>query len=105
VKLCEQLCWSPGRNRSRLLAETTRNARLTQIHTTDFRRTRLTGRPATDATGHTMDVYDPRDLTGALIGDLGTQIAEMEYDRLYIVTLTEDGASTMLISFGKRFGG
>ncbi len=45
------------------------------------------------------------DLVAALGGDPGTPIAEMEYDRLYIVTLTESGASTVLIRFGKRFRG
>ena len=121
----------PGWDRSRLLAEMLRDARLTQIHTTDFRRTRMTGRPATELTGLTMDVYHPRDLASfaewlrrtpgrhlvlghsnttpalvaALGGDPGSPIGEMEYDRLYIVTLSEDGASTVLIRFGKRFRG
>ena len=121
----------PGWDRSRLLAEMLRDAGLTQIHTTDFRRTRMTGRPATDVTGLTMEVYDPSDLAGfaarlrrtpgrhlvlghsnttpdlvaALGGDPGTPIDALEYDRLYIVTLTEGGASTVLIRFGKRFRG
>jgi hypothetical protein len=37
-------------------------------------------------------------------GDPGGAIDEMEYDRLYILTLTERGASTVLIRFGARFG-
>ena len=92
----------------------------------------MTGRPATHVTGLAMEVYDPRDLGGfaerlrrtpgrhlvlghsntttdlvaALGGDPGTPIdVALEYDRLYIVTLTEDGASTVLIRFGKRFRG
>ena len=78
-----------------------------------------------------MRVYDPRDLPAfaqelwqtpgrhlvighsnttpqlaeALGGDPGSPIEEMEYDRLYIVTLTVDGASTVLLRFGERFGG
>lgn len=121
----------PGWDRARLLAETLRDARLTHIHTTDYRRTRMTGRPTADATGLTMQTYDPRDLAAfarrlrstpgrhlvlghsdttpalveALGGDPGTPIEEMEYDRLYVVTLTGDGASTVLLRFGQRFEG
>ena len=121
----------PGWDRSRLLAVMLRDARLTQIHTTDYRRTRATGRPTAEATGLTMDLYDPRDLEGfarqlrqtpgrhlvlghsdttpglvaALGGDPGTPIDTLEYDRLYIVTLSDHGASTVLIRFGKRFQG
>lgn len=121
----------PGWDRARLLAETLRDAGLTHIHTTDYRRTRMTGRPTADATGLTMQTYDPRDLAAfarrlrstpgrhlvlghsdttpalveALGGDPGTPIEEMEYDRLYVVTLTGDGASTVLLRFGQRFEG
>ncbi len=117
-----------GWDRARLLAEMLRDAGLTNIHTTDFRRTRSTGRPTAEATGLAMEVYDARDLDGfserlrgmpgrhlvlghsnttprlvsLLGGDPGSPIEEMEYDRLYIVTLTDDGASTVLIRFGKR---
>ena len=78
-----------------------------------------------------MTTYDPRDLTGfaarlhatsgrhlvlghsnttpelvaALGGEPGTPIAEMEYDRLYIVTITAAGVSTVLVRFGQRFEG
>jgi len=121
----------PGWDRSRLLAEMLTDADLTHIHTTDYRRTRSTGRPTADATGLTMELYDPRDLEGfaeqlrempgrhlvlghsnttpqlvsLLGGDPGDPIEETEYDRLYIVTLVGDGASTVLIRFGSRYGG
>jgi phosphohistidine phosphatase SixA len=121
----------PGWDRSRLLAVMLRDAGLTRIHTTDYRRTRATGRPTAEVTGLTMDLYDPRDLEGfarqlqqtpgrhlvlghsdttpglvaALGGDPGTPIGALEYDRLYIVTLGDDGTSTVLIRFGKRFQG
>jgi len=120
-----------GWDRSRLLADMLSDAGLTNIHTTDFRRTRGTGRPISEATGLALELYNPRDLAGfaerlrdmpgrhlvlghsnttpglvsALGGDPGGGIAEMEYDRLYIVTLTDDGASTVLIRFGKLFEG
>ncbi len=120
-----------GWDRSRLLAEMLVDAGLTNIHTTDFRRTRGTGRPTAEATGLAMELYNPRDLPGfaerlratpgrhlvlghsnttpglvsALGGDPGDPIEELEYDRLYIVTLTDEGASTVLIRFGKPFEG
>lgn len=120
-----------GWDRSRLLADVLRDAGLTHIHTSDFRRTRMTGAPTAEATGLSLRVYDPRDLRGfaeelrrtpgrhlvlghsnttpglveALGGDPSGTIADLEYDRLYIVTLTSAGASTVLIRFGKRFQG
>lgn len=120
-----------GRDRALLLSEVLRDAELTQIHTTDFRRTRATGRPTAEAAGLEMTLYDPDDLEGlaeelrrtpgrhlvlghsnttpalaeALGGDPGSPIDEMEYDRLYVVTLTDEGASTVLIRFGARYEG
>jgi phosphohistidine phosphatase SixA len=119
-----------GTERSLLLADMLRDAKLTQIHTTDYRRTRMTGAPTADAAGLAMAGYDPRDLEGfaarlkatpgrhlvlghsnttpelvtALGGNAGGTIDEMEFDRLYILTLTERGTSTVLIRFGARFG-
>ena len=120
-----------GWSRARLLAEMLRDAGLTHLHTTDLRRTRMTGQPLAERSGLTFDVYDPRDLSGladrlratpgrhlvlghsnttpqmvaALGGDPGDPIEEMEYDRLYLVTLTEAGASTVLLRFGVPFEG
>ncbi len=120
-----------GKARAALVGEMLRDAGLTHIHTTDFKRTRSTGAPAAGAVGLEMALYDPRDLPGfaaqlrstpgrhlvlghsnttpqlveALGGDPGAPIEEMEYDRLYIVTLTDAGASTVLLRFGDRYGG
>jgi probable phosphoglycerate mutase len=120
-----------GVDRARLLAEMLRDAGLTHIHTTDYRRTRMTARPSAEATDRPVTLYDARDLTAlaerlartpgrhlvlghsdttpelvrALGGDPGAPIDDMEYDRLYIVTLTEGGASTVLIRFGERYEG
>lgn len=121
----------PGWDRARLLAEMLRDAGLTRIHTTDYRRTRMTVRPTSDATRLSPQLYDPRDLQGfarllrstagrhlvaghsdttpelvrALGGEAGSPIEESEYDRLYILTLTDEGTSTVLIRFGRRFEG
>jgi probable phosphoglycerate mutase len=120
-----------GRERSALIASMLADADLTHVHTTDFKRTRETGTPAAEAAGLELMLYNPRDLqafadelkatpgrhlvlghsdttpqmVAALGGDPGSDIEEMEFDRFYIVTLTDDGASTVLIRFGAPFGG
>lgn len=120
-----------GEERARLVAELLRDAGITHIHTTDYNRTRATGAPAAEVLGLEMELYDPRDLMAfaqrlrqtpgrhlvlghsnttpelvtALGGDPQGTISEMEYDRLYVVTLSEDGASTVLLRFGARYRG
>jgi len=63
-----------GEARARLLAEMLRDAGLTRIHTTDYIRTRATGRPTARAVGLDMELYDPEDLAGA----------DLEADRLEV---------------------
>lgn len=118
-----------GAERARLLAEMLADAKLTHIHTTDLNRTRSTGEPTASAAGLDMAVYDPRDLAGfaeelrsmpgrylilghsnttpdmvaALGGDPGTPIDEIEYDRLYVVTVSGEGVSTLLLRFGAPY--
>ena len=120
-----------GWARARLLATMLRDAGITQVHATDYRRTRSTAEPLADLLELGTRSYDPGDLQGfadrlrrtpgrhlvvghsnttpplvaALGGDAAGPIEEMEYDRLYIVTLTESGASTVLIRFGSPFSG
>ena len=43
-------------------------------------------------------------LAEALGGDPSTPIEEMEYDRLYVLTLTSTGTSTVLLRFGNPYG-
>jgi broad specificity phosphatase PhoE len=116
----------PGWDRARLLADVLRDAGLTHIHTTDYRRTRSTARPTADRTGLTPEVYDPRDLAAfaarlrrtpgrhlvvghsdtttalvrALGGDSASPIGELEYDRLYVLTMSEGGVGTVLLRIG-----
>ena len=120
-----------GQARSELVADLLQDAGITHIHTTDFKRTRSTGAPTARRTGVEMELYNPRDLAGfagelratpgrhlvlghsnttpqlveALGGDPGSPIEEMEYDRLYIVTVTDAGASTVLLRFGSPYEG
>jgi broad specificity phosphatase PhoE len=120
-----------GRLRSSLLAELLRDAGITRIHSTDYRRTRETADPTSAATGVEVAIYDPSDLdafaeelrsspgrhlvvghsnttpelVAALGGDPGLPMESLEYDRLYVVTLEETGASTVLLRFGEPFVG
>lgn len=120
-----------GQARAELVAEMLRDAGITHVHSTDLKRTRSTGMPLAEAAGLEIRSYSPRDLAAfahtlwqtpgrhlvlghsnttpdlvdALGGDSYSPIEEMEYDRLYIVTLTSDGASTVLIRFGERYEG
>ena len=116
-----------GRQRAEKLATMLRDADLTAVHSTDFRRTRSTARPTAEAKQLDLNSYDPRDLpafaeqlreqggrhlvvghsntTPALVKALGGEaedtITEDEFDRLYIVTLGTDGrVSTVLLRYG-----
>ncbi len=119
-----------GQQRSELIATLLRDAGITHIHTTDLKRTRSTGAPTSESTGLAMAIYDAQDLGGfadrlretpgrhlvlghsntnpqlaeALGGDPSTPIEEMEYDRLYVLTLTSTGTSTVLLRFGNPYG-
>lgn len=120
-----------GWARARLLANMLRDAGITQVHTTDYLRTRSTVEPLAERLGLSIRSYDPADLEGfaarlrgtpgrhlvvghsnttpplvaALHGEAGEPIAELEYDRLYILTLTAAGASTVLVRFGSPYAG
>jgi broad specificity phosphatase PhoE len=118
-----------GETRARLLATMLRDAGITDIHTTDFRRTRATAAAVAATTGAGVQLYDQNDLAAlaayvgresgrhlvvghsntlretisALGGEPGPEIATSEYDRLYILTLTEGGTSTVLLRFGQPY--
>jgi phosphohistidine phosphatase SixA len=122
-----------GSERAELLANMLKDAGVTHIHSTDFKRTLATGRPLSEASGIEMASYDPRDLPGfanhlkaspgrhlilghsnttpdlvaALGGDPGTLIDEgSEYDRLYIVTVLPDATvTTVLLRYGAPYPG
>lgn len=118
-----------GQARARLLARMLGDAGVTSIHTTDYRRTRSTVEALAAAEGVEVSVYDPGDLSGlaetlrtaggrhvvvghsnttgelveALGGDGHGPIDALEYDRLYVVTLTPGGTTTVLLRFGDPF--
>jgi broad specificity phosphatase PhoE len=114
-----------GERRARLLADMLRDAALTSIHTTDFLRTRATAAPVASDTGIQPAVYDDEELEAfavrlraspgrhlvvghsnttpelvlALGGEPHGEIAQDEYDRLYVLTLAADGVTTVLLRF------
>jgi broad specificity phosphatase PhoE len=117
-----------GVDRAAALAELLRDAGITAVHITDFRRTRGTAAPAAVQLGLAIRDYhwDDMDalvaairneggrhlvvghsdttpeLVGLLGGDPGAPIDEpTEYDRLYVVTLGPDGTvTTVLLRYG-----
>ena len=119
-----------GQARARLLTQLLADAGITRIHSTDFKRTRQTAAPTAEAAGLSPEIYDPRDLAAfaahlkgqagrhlvvghsnttpalvqALGGDAHGAIAEMEYDRLYVVVVPAQGpVTTVLVRFGAPF--
>ena len=123
-----------GSERARELARVLRDVPLDAIHSTDYRRTRLTAAPVAEAQGMDVEIYDPRGpgmaelvealrasggthlvvghsnttpaLVEALGGDPISPVDENEYDRLYVVVLGPAGTVTSsLLRFGAEAGG
>jgi phosphohistidine phosphatase SixA len=116
-----------GTERARLLGDMLRDAGVTHLHTTDLKRTRQTGAPLAERLGLDFQVYDPKDLPAlaarlratpgrhlvlghsntllptveALGGAGGTPVADDEFDRLYVLVITPQGAvTTTLVRYG-----
>ena len=120
-----------GQMRSLELAKVLRDAGISRIYSTDYKRTRDTAAPIAKLLGLEVEIYDPRDLqsfartleqngqrqlvvghsnttpelTALLGGEAGTEIDEPgEYDRLYVVTIDGNGdASSALLRYGDAF--
>lgn len=117
-----------GRVRADELAKVLRSAKIEQVHSTDYIRTRKTAAPFAASLELDVSFYDPRDLEGfadqlreaggrhlvvghsnttpALVELLGGEAhgpihEPSEYDRLYIVTIDQNGsANTVLMRYG-----
>lgn len=116
-----------GRRRASELATLLADAGIDAVWSTDYERTRATAAPLARRLGLQVRLYDPGDLeslaerlrdgsrrslvvghsntTPALVallgGEPGPPIDETtEYDRLYVLTLTDGGAVTTLLRYG-----
>lgn len=119
-----------GRIRAEELRALLADGELTQIHTTDLKRTRETVRHIAEDAGLDLQLYDPRNLenfaetlratpgqhlvsghsnttpalVAALGGDPDRPIDELEYDRLYIVVIQPGQPTvTTLLRFGEPY--
>ena len=121
-----------GRERANELARLLSDAPLTRIFSTDYKRTLQTAAPTADQHGLQVELYDPRGegmvataellartpghhlvvghsnttpaLVEALGGDPVAPIDEMEYDRIYLVTVAPGGIVTStLLRFGAPY--
>jgi phosphohistidine phosphatase SixA len=115
-----------GQERARSLSAMLKDAGIQAIFSTEYRRTLDTAKPTAEAVSKLIEVYDADDLPSfaktlrargdrALVvghsdttpelvkllgGDPGSPIASNEYDRIYLLTLFDDGkASTTLLRF------
>ncbi len=120
-----------GRARAALLAHMLGDVGLTGAYATDYRRARATAGPAARAAGLEVRLYDPAKpaelaarlraragrylvvghsntvpgLVRALGGDLGPEMSEAAYDRLYVVLIGRGGVTTLRLRYGAESGG
>ncbi|PHS75650.1 MAG: histidine phosphatase family protein [Robiginitomaculum sp.] len=120
-----------GEARAETLAGMLREENITKIYSSDYIRTRETAAPTAKVSGVEIEIYDPRDLptlasliqevkghilvvghsntipeTVAALGGVGGSpiFEKSEYDRLYVVTILEDGTvQTDLQRYGVRY--
>jgi len=120
-----------GKARANTLAELLRDKSITKVYSSNYIRTRSTAVPTAEMSGVEIELYDPRNLpalatviqetkghilvvghsntipatVNALGGVGGAPIFEKsEYDRLYVVTMLEDGTvQTKLRRYGTLY--
>jgi len=118
-----------GVQRAQELALLLRDAGITHLHSTDYRRTRATAAPLARDTGLEVTLYDGgnlqafarrlssipgrhlvvghSDTTPALVAALGGdphgEIEPLEYDRLYMVRVGPEKAETVLLRYGDPY--
>lgn len=116
-----------GQDRADALARLLGSESITTVFSTDYHRTRETAEPLAASRGLQVEIYDPTDLpgfaqtlratpgrhvvlghsnttpelAGLLGGDAGEPIDEaMEFDRLYVLTIVGDRATTTVLRYG-----
>lgn len=117
-----------GKARARLLARTLRSTSITRVHSSNYVRTLETAAPIAKTLETSVERYDARDLptlieklrsvggrhlvvghsntTPAAVrllgGNPGSSIGSLEYDRLYIVTVSGDvKTTTVMLRYGE----
>jgi hypothetical protein len=116
-----------GHKRAEYFAEYFKDKGITHVYSTEFIRTYQTVKPAADALGLEVELYDPRKLkefVASVIGKegiyligghsnvtpptvnlfAGTSIPDLldhQYDRIYKVVIGDDGKATMTISYSE----
>lgn len=116
-----------GMARAKRLADLLSYANVEFIYSTDYKRTRETGLPLIKATGKAVTLYNPLDASflEKVINDTGdsrvliighsntipgyvnkligeerySQLEENEYDKLFIVTISDENADCVVIKF------
>lgn len=119
-----------GVTRAKELAETLKSAKIDQVYSTDFIRTRTTAQPTAALFKLNVEKYNPGkleefaemlkakngrflivghsnttpELVRLLGGEPGKPIVEKnEYDRLYVLTFEREIVHTILLRYGKKF--
>jgi broad specificity phosphatase PhoE len=116
-----------GQARAQRLAAMLAPTGITAVYSTPYQRTRLTGQPTAELEGLRLKEYDPRDQgftkdllekhageTVLVVGHSNTipmlvntltgttnfqQLEEMEYDKLFVVSLTKGAGRAMVFSY------
>ncbi|MEJ8569824.1 SixA phosphatase family protein [Elongatibacter sediminis] len=113
-----------GKKRAASIGAYLQRMGVTRIFSSDYKRTRATVEPFSEATGISIEIYDPGDLDGfaetlsgmsgtiaisghsdttpelaALISGKATKpMPETDYDRLYTIIRTQDGETALNVS-------
>lgn len=118
-----------GKKRADLLAQLLSDTKINTIYSTNLNRTRETAEPLRAKLNLQLEYYDLKsmqtiankmkntpgiylvsghsnttpDMVKLLGGESGTPINENEFDRLYIVTITDGKVSTVLLRYGAPY--
>lgn len=119
-----------GKERALELVKILKNANIEYVHSTDYIRTRETAKPTAEKFGLTTKIYNPNDLEGLanklkslrgnhlVVGHSNTtpelatilgvnEVTEIdeasEFDRLYIVMVSNNNTSSVLVKYGTPY--
>lgn len=116
-----------GTKRAQTIADMLKTVDLTAVYSTNYKRTRSTAQPTAKQAGLELKFYDPRQLeafadklktlsgnflivghsnttpvlAGALTGQAMEEIQHHQYDRIYIVTVSDEGEAKLSLKFSE----